>query len=685
MHSIAVAGHICVDVMPALGPSATLAEGRLIEVGPLSLGLGGCVANTARALGTLGAPVLACALIGDDELGRYAERAVAELPGVRGRLAVRAGRDTSYSLVLEPPGADRTFWHHTGVNADFTGETVDLTGAGMLHVGYPSLLPGLLADDAGPLAALLTRARDAGLTTSVDLAVVDPDSTAGRLDWSGILRRLLPLVDVITPSADDLLSALRLTEPITPALVASLADRLVEWGAGVAAVSAGAGGVHLRAGSADRLAAGGRVLHPLAGRWAEAALWQAPAAVEAVVTTNGAGDACTAGLLVALTRGADPRAAANAAVGAAAAAVAGRPITVDEVVTRAPAAVAIVAAAPHQEPSRGPIILPANQPPDRFYRGGRQIAAFRGEPAAPPNTPEDWVGSTTCVRGQGPTGRTVLPDGIDLAAAIADDPRYWLGDAHLDRYGVDTKLLVKLLDAGQRLPVHAHPDGAFARAELGAAHGKAEAWSIMNPGEVYLGLRRDVEPEELRDLVDRQDTETLLGLLHRVAVAPGDRVYVPPGVLHAIGAGVLLTEVQEPEDLSILLEWRDFDLDGTVDGHLGLGFDTALRAVERTGRTAAQIEALIVRADDESSGLPAAADEYFRLERVDVTGPTELGDGFAVLVVVAGVTELDGPTGRVPLPAGRTVLLPAGYDRRTVDGSGRLLLARPPAPRRARG
>ena len=682
MHSIAVAGHICVDVTPALGRSAALDPGRLIEVGPLSMGLGGCVANTARALGALGAPVLACALIGDDELGRYAERAVAELPGVRSRLTVRPGRGTSYSLVLEPPGADRTFWHHTGVNDDFTGESVDLDGdlkgADLLHIGYPSLLPGLLADDAAPLVALLRRARSAGLTTSVDLAVVDPASPAGRLDWSGILRRVLPLVDVITPSVDDLVSALAITEPVTPQLVQTLADRLVDWGVAVAAVSSGAGGLRLRAAGADRLARGGRVLRPLAERWGGTALWQAPAVVDAVVTTNGAGDACTAGLLTALAGGADPRAAAQVAIGAAAAAGAGRPATPTEVVARVPAAAAVLVPA-GRDRFTGPIVLPANQPRDRFYRGGRRISDFRRDPAAPPNTPEDWVGSTTCVRGQDPTGRTVLPDGTDLAAAIAADPEFWLGQAHLNHFGLDTKLLVKLLDAGQRLPVHAHPDGAFAQAELGAAHGKAEAWSIMTGGEVHLGLRRDVELAELRDLVDRQDTETLLDLLHRVPVAPGDRVYVPPGVLHAIGSGVLLTEVQEPEDLSILLEWRDFDLDGTVDGHLGLGFDKALLAVERTGRTAAQIDALIVRADDAAAGLPAAADEYFRLERIDVAGPTELGDGFAVLVVLDGPLRLLGPAGPVSLPAGRTVLLPAGCTERTVDGTGRLLMARPPA------
>jgi mannose-6-phosphate isomerase len=69
--------------------------------------------------------------------------------------------------------------------------------------------------------------------------------------------------------------------------------------------------------------------------------------------------------------------------------------------------------------------------------------------------------------------------------------------------------------------------------------------------------------------------------------------YVPPGVLHAVGKGVFLVELQEPEDLSILLEWRGFELDGERDGHLGLGFDLALEAVECRSRSSEEIRQLV--------------------------------------------------------------------------------------------
>ncbi len=322
-----------------------------------------------------------------------------------------------------------------------------------------------------------------------------------------------------------------------------------------------------------------------------------------------------------------------------------------------------------------PIRLASNRPAERFYRGGARIAAFRGEPGTAPREPEDWVGSTTTIRGESTLGLTTLPDGRLLREAIADDPVSWLGRSHVERWGDDARLLVKLLDAGQRLPVHAHPHDGFAASHLGRPHGKAEAWYILEGGTVHIGLREDASTEALGELVARQDVVALLGLLHEVEVAPGDVVWVPPGELHAIGAGVLLLELQQPEDLSILLEWEGFAIDGAVEGHLGLGFDLALSAVTTKARSTAEIEALVHPAPPSGSVFPRAADEYFRLERLPVRGAAVLDPGFSIVVVIDGAVDLAG----LPLSAGATVLVPAAAGRLEVSGAGELLIARPPA------
>ncbi|WP_431246440.1 class I mannose-6-phosphate isomerase [Leifsonia xyli] len=289
------------------------------------------------------------------------------------------------------------------------------------------------------------------------------------------------------------------------------------------------------------------------------------------------------------------------------------------------------------------------------------------------------MGSTVSVRGQEEHGRAVLANGRLVDDAVRSAPCEWLGHAHVEQFGADPKILVKLLDAGQRLPAHVHPDAEFAHRAVDAAHGKAEAWHILAGGSVHLGFTEDVKRERLEQLVASQDTSTLLGMMHTVDVSAGDRVFVPPRLVHAIGEGILLVEVQEPEDLSILLEWRGFAIDGEQEGHLGIGFDRALDAVDRSALAAPALERLVRRAGEAGAGLPSDADAYFRLESAKVHGEVELDEGFAVLVVTAGsVTLASFGNADLTLHSGDTVLVPAGVRRPTLLGAGEVLVARPP-------
>ncbi|WP_010203733.1 class I mannose-6-phosphate isomerase [Salinibacterium sp. PAMC 21357] len=333
-----------------------------------------------------------------------------------------------------------------------------------------------------------------------------------------------------------------------------------------------------------------------------------------------------------------------------------------------------------------PLTLTANQPPARFYRGGEKIAAFRDStgvaevPAARLHTPEDWVASTTCLAGDPRLGLTVLPDGRTLTDAIQSDPLGWLGPDHVAAFGSDPKLLVKLLDAGQRLPVHIHPNAAFAHQHLGRSHGKAEAWYILQGGVIHLGLKEDLSRSTLERLVTTQAVDELLPLLHEIEVAPGDTVFVPAGTLHAIGEGVFLVELQEPEDLSILLEWRDFDLDGENDGHLGLGFDIALDAVDLRGSSLAAISSFLTRGYVGNSLFVHSADEFFHLGRTIVDGMAELNPGFAVVVAIDGQAALQSAHGHTSsLSAGTTIVVPHGAGPLRLTGQADILIARPPA------
>ena len=329
MHRICAAGLVSVAVRPDLGESARFAPGRLIEIGAMSMRLGGMIGNTGQDLLDLGVPLrLECA-VGDDELGRYVRDSLhdhgADISGVRSA----AGASTSYSLILEPHGVDRTIWHSVGANASFDGSDVEIDNVDLLHVGYPALLPALVMNGASALDALLTRARAAGVTTSIDLSYVDTGSAVADLDWHGILALMAGQTDVISPSLDDLTSALRIDEPFSPQLVDRMLTLLLDSGVAVAAISAGEHGLFLRTSRAERLRAAGRALQEVAEAWADHDLHVPPVWHETPVTTNGAGDATSAGLLLGIAAGFGPDETARLAAACSGALVSGRTTTID--------------------------------------------------------------------------------------------------------------------------------------------------------------------------------------------------------------------------------------------------------------------------------------------------------------------------------------------------------------------
>jgi mannose-6-phosphate isomerase len=337
-----------------------------------------------------------------------------------------------------------------------------------------------------------------------------------------------------------------------------------------------------------------------------------------------------------------------------------------------------------------PIVLPPNQP-TRFYRGGEAIAAFRGLPSTSGHVPEDWVGSTTSTFGTD-IGLTVLPDGTLLRDAVAADPESYLGADHLAAYGADTALLVKLLDAGERLPVHLHPPRSFAELHLGCRYGKTEAWLILGTTgpspEVYLGFREDLSAEDLDVLVAAQKSDDLIAALNPVPVAVGDAVLVPAGTPHAVGAGVFLLELQEPTDFSIMLEYARYGIDGETGGSLDLGLKTALTCTDRSGWGPDRIAAArgagwTSDGSVRKATMPAAADSFFRAERLQPPpgGSVELEPSFAIVVGVEGAgTYQTANGGSLAIRRGHTVLVPYGSGVSTVSGDVTLIRCLPPAP-----
>ena len=339
-----------------------------------------------------------------------------------------------------------------------------------------------------------------------------------------------------------------------------------------------------------------------------------------------------------------------------------------------------------------PMLLPVNQF-DHFYRGGDRIGALRHGPGGP-QRPEEWIGSTTARFGQAPQGFSILPGGRMLIEEIESDPAAWLGPAHGARHRISSWVLVKLLDLNQRLPVHLHPNRAFSRTHLGLAHGKTEAWYVLDApegAEVGVGFKDAMSLAQVSSWVAERDSEALLSALRTRVVRPGDAMLVPAGLPHTVASGVFVLELQEPTDLSILLEWQGFAVDGMKDGHLDLGFDTALQAVDLSAVSDADLDHLVLpRESIERAGLvsamPAQADAYFRAHRFDASdGPVSVDAGFAIVVVLGGEGVLSSPAGSMQVTRGDVALVPFAAGEYTLHSGGHGdalvgVICRPPAP-----
>jgi mannose-6-phosphate isomerase len=286
------------------------------------------------------------------------------------------------------------------------------------------------------------------------------------------------------------------------------------------------------------------------------------------------------------------------------------------------------------------------------------LGQLRGEPEDDGPFPEDWIGSVTAANNPGRAepdeGLSRLEDGTLLRDAVAAEPELWLGAPHVERFGLTTGILVKLLDAAERLPVHAHPDRAFAAAHLDSPFGKTEAWIVLatrdEEADLWVGLRETVGRDVFRAWIDRQDTEALLGSLNELRVRAGDVVYVPAGVPHAIGAGVLMAELQEPTDFSLVAEWQGFPIEPD-DAHLGLGWDVAAQALD-------------LRAHEPVRELPPEAAEFFWADEL-----VEPAGRFTILLVLEGEGEIDGE----PARAGDRFAVPAAAEELSAAGSLRVL------------
>lgn len=217
----------------------------------------------------------------------------------------------------------------------------------------------------------------------------------------------------------------------------------------------------------------------------------------------------------------------------------------------------------------------------RVYRGGKLFHDFFGDPPEDGNEPEEWVASSVTAMNR------VMKSEFDGVSKLEGKEIYF--NRLLEEFPYETLggreslgILVKLLDSAIRLPVQVHPDKSFSRRYLNSSYGKEEFWLVIATrpdAKIYFGFRKPLTKERFWEAVEASETdpEAMAEILNEIPVQPGDLFMIPARVVHAIGSGCLILEVQEPTDFIIQPEaWcGDYRLND-FEKYLNLDVDTAL-------------------------------------------------------------------------------------------------------------
>ena len=296
--------------------------------------------------------------------------------------------------------------------------------------------------------------------------------------------------------------------------------------------------------------------------------------------------------------------------------------------------------------------------------GGKRLKEEYGIPSSHETVSEAWVLSLR--EDDENTVQNGPAAGLSLSAYLAElgDP---LAETHFP-------LLVKLIDAADKLSVQVHPDDAYAHAS-GVDSGKTEMWVVLDaePGSsLILGLREGVSAEDFQNAVKNG---TLSDVMSEVPVKAGDVFYIPAGLLHAIGAGILIAEIQQNSDTTYRV-W-DYERRGT-DGklrplHVKQALDV-VRAISDGEIREAQFS--------RPSTLPGeclAATPFFSVARTEGNLALTVPDGvpFLSIVVTGGTGSLTGAGETLSLSTTDSILIPYGVGEVTLCGDLTCLISHP--------
>lgn len=276
-----------------------------------------------------------------------------------------------------------------------------------------------------------------------------------------------------------------------------------------------------------------------------------------------------------------------------------------------------------------------------------------------------------------PNGSSIVASGPykgrTLRDVLAEHTEY-LGE----RVGKELPILIKLIDAEKDLSVQVHPDDEYAQMHENQ-NGKTEMWYVLDakPGAKLIhGFSHDVTAEQLkRSIADG----SILKHMQKIEVHKGDVFFITPGTVHAIGAGVLVAEIQENSDVTYRL--YDYDRVDKNGKKRELHFEQALNVLNMSSENAVRQKPRFVKYYPGCSREILGRCKYFETEKIQVSmgfSFSVTNGSYQVLLCVEGRGGIETEHSRKPLrfTKGDCVFLPAGSGRCHVLGNAELLKIR---------
>lgn len=307
-----------------------------------------------------------------------------------------------------------------------------------------------------------------------------------------------------------------------------------------------------------------------------------------------------------------------------------------------------------------------------YIWGGRNLEKF-GKRLPAGKVAESW--EISCH----PNGESVVCNGefagVSLPDLVKKYGRELIGTALPDKDAVKFPLLVKLIDANDKLSVQVHPDDDYALSHENGELGKNEMWHILSakPGaKLIYGVRPGTTQESFAQAVKENRIEDCL---NSVEVAPGDTFNIPAGLVHAIGEGIVLAEIQQNSDTTYrVFDYNRVDKDGRPRP---LHIEKAQEVInfEGTGRPE-KAAGLAVKIDAHSLKKYLIANPYFAVELLEIKGSVlENADGgkFHIYLVTEGEGIIKYEGGAIRITRGESLFIPASMGFYSLEGSFKVL------------